>query len=81
LYSVLDAKQLDEIHLATLYVLERTGVMVYDDDVLLLLRSAGCGVDQKSKVAKFPKKKSSTTLSKGRLTASSLAAETRNTIC
>jgi trimethylamine--corrinoid protein Co-methyltransferase len=55
LYSVLDAKQLDEIHLATLNVLERTGVMVYDDDVLLLLKSAGCEVDQKRKVAKFPK--------------------------
>jgi len=55
LYSVLDAKQLDEIHLATLNVLERTGVIVYDDDVLLLLKSAGCEVDQKRKVAKFPK--------------------------
>ena len=55
MYSVLDAKQLDEIHLATLNVLERTGVMVYDDDVLLLLKSAGCEVDQKRKVAKFPK--------------------------
>jgi trimethylamine:corrinoid methyltransferase-like protein len=41
LYSVLNEKQLDEIHLATLNVLERTGVMVHDDDVLLLLKSAG----------------------------------------
>lgn len=56
MYSVLDAKQLDEIHLATLNVLERAGVIVYDDDVLQLLKSAGCEVNQKSKVAKLPRK-------------------------
>lgn len=56
MYAVLDAKQLDEIHLATLNVLERTGVMVYEDDVLDLLRSAGCEVDLKKRVAKFPEK-------------------------
>lgn len=56
MYSVLDTKQLDEIHLATLNVLERAGVIVYDDDVLKLLKSAGCEVDQNSKIAKFPRK-------------------------
>lgn len=54
MYAVLDAKQLDEIHLATLNVLERTGVMVYEDDVLDLLRSAE--VDLKKRGAKFPEK-------------------------
>jgi len=57
LYSVLDAKQLDEIHLATLNVLEGTGVMVYDDDVLLLLKSAGCEVDQKKEGCEVPEKR------------------------
>jgi trimethylamine:corrinoid methyltransferase-like protein len=56
LYTVLDAKQLDEIHLATLNVLERAGVMVHEDSVLQLLKSAGCEVDQKRNVAKFPEK-------------------------
>jgi trimethylamine--corrinoid protein Co-methyltransferase len=56
LYSVLDSKQLDEIHLATLNVLERTGLVVYDDDALLFLKSAGCEVDQKRGVTKFPEK-------------------------
>ena len=56
MYTVLDAKELDEIHLATLNVLERAGVMVHEDDVLQLLKSAGCEVDQKRKVAKFPEK-------------------------
>jgi trimethylamine--corrinoid protein Co-methyltransferase len=56
LYTVLDAKQLDEIHLATLNVLERAGVMVHEHNVLQLLKSAGCEVDQERKVAKFPEK-------------------------
>jgi len=64
LYSPLDRKQLDEIHLATLKVLERTGVIVYDDDVLKLLESAGCTVDPNTKLVKFPKKVIDATLQK-----------------
>lgn len=56
MYSVLDSKQLDEIHYATLNVLERAGVVVYDDNALQLLGSAGCEVDLNRKTAKFPKK-------------------------
>jgi trimethylamine--corrinoid protein Co-methyltransferase len=55
-YSVLDRKQIDEIHLATLNVLERTGVIVYDDEALKLLESAGCVVDEGNKLVKIPKK-------------------------
>lgn len=56
MYSVLEAKQLDDIHLATLNVLERAGIMVHEDGVLHLLKSAGCEIDEKSKIAKFPEK-------------------------
>jgi len=56
LYSVLDGKQLDAIHHATLSVLERTGLVVYDDDALRLLEAGGCEVDLSRKIAKFPKK-------------------------
>ena len=64
MYSVLDDKHLDEIHLATLNVLERTGVVVYDDDTLKLLESGGCTVDRNRKLAKIPKKVIDATLEK-----------------
>ena len=56
MYSVLDTNQLEEIHKATLIVLERTGLVVHDDDALELLRSAGCEVDRNRRIARFPGK-------------------------
>jgi trimethylamine--corrinoid protein Co-methyltransferase len=56
LYSVLDSKQLDEIHFATLDVLEQAGVLLYKDHALEMLESAGCEVDRNTKTAKFPRK-------------------------
>ena len=56
MYTVLDASQLDAIHHATLSILERTGVAVYDDDTLRLLEAGGCEVDPDRKTAKFPEK-------------------------
>jgi len=56
LYTVLDGSQLDTIHHATLSILERTGVVVHDDDALRLLGAGGCEVDLGRKTAKFPEK-------------------------
>ena len=40
------------LHLATLELLERTGVMVYEEEALKLLKEAGCTV--RDKLVKFP---------------------------
>jgi len=56
LYTLLDKKQLDEIHLATLNVLERVGVVIYDDESFRLMGEAGCEVDQATRIVKIPKK-------------------------
>jgi trimethylamine--corrinoid protein Co-methyltransferase len=45
--------QLAEIHRATLEVLERTGVIVYEEETLALLSGAGCSVSEKNRV-RFP---------------------------
>ena len=46
--------ELQDIHLATLEVLERTGVFVGDDDALALFESGGCHVDRATGVVKIP---------------------------
>lgn len=45
--------QLDEIHLASLEILRRTGVRVYETEALALLQDAGCVVEDGTLV-KFP---------------------------
>ncbi len=46
--------ELDEIHLATLEVLEKTGLFFGDDEALEVLDGGGAIIDKKSKIAKFP---------------------------
>jgi len=46
-FRVLTDDQIRELHLTTLEVLERTGVEIYEDEALKLLRDAGCSVDGK----------------------------------
>ena len=46
--------ELDEIHLATLEVLEETGLFFDDDEALEILDGGGAIIDKKSKIAKFP---------------------------
>ena len=41
-YRMFTAAQLDEIHLASLEILRRTGVRVYEAEALAMLRDAGC---------------------------------------
>jgi trimethylamine--corrinoid protein Co-methyltransferase len=46
--------ELHDIHLATLEVLERTGVYVGDDEALTVFASSGCRVDRETGVVKIP---------------------------
>lgn len=43
--QVLSGEQVNEIHLATLSVLERTGVDVFEEEAFALLKNAGCETD------------------------------------
>jgi trimethylamine---corrinoid protein Co-methyltransferase len=52
-YRLLTDAQLDEIHLASLEVLRRTGVRVYDPEALASLQDAGCVVSDETLV-RFP---------------------------
>lgn len=46
--------ELYEIHLATLEVLEKTGIFVEDEEAIEILDGGGAVVDPKTKVVKFP---------------------------
>lgn len=46
--------ELEQIHLATLEVLRRTGVFVEDEDALEVFHGGGAIVDKKTKVARLP---------------------------
>jgi len=52
-YRMFTDAQLEEIHLASLEVLRRTGVRVHEDEALALLQDAGCAVQDRNLV-KFP---------------------------
>ena len=46
--------ELEDIHLATLEVLEKTGIFVESDEALDLFESGGAKVDRKTKIVKMP---------------------------
>lgn len=46
--------ELDEIHLATLEVLQKTGLFVEDEEALEIFHGAGAIVDRHSKRVKMP---------------------------
>ncbi len=52
--DVFSDDELDDIHLATLEVLEKTGIFVENDDALALFDGAGARIDKKKKVVKLP---------------------------
>ena len=52
--SVLSERDLDDIHAATLDVLERTGVFVEDDEPLDLFADGGCLVDRDARTVRIP---------------------------
>jgi trimethylamine--corrinoid protein Co-methyltransferase len=52
--NVFTEAELDQIHFATLEVLERTGVFVEADEALDIFRDAGCRVDRERRIVKLP---------------------------
>ena len=52
-FRVFSDDELDEIHLATLEVLEKTGLLFDDDEALAVLHGGGAIIDKKRRVAKF----------------------------
>ena len=47
-------EELEEIHLATLEVLEQTGLSFDDDEALEILGGGGATIDKKTRIAKLP---------------------------
>ena len=52
--GVFTESELDDIHLATLEVLERTGVFVEDGEALDIFRDGGCRVDRDRRIVRIP---------------------------
>ena len=52
--NVFTESELEEIHLATLEVLERTGVFVEDDEALDIFKDGGCRVDRETHIVRIP---------------------------
>jgi len=52
--TVFTDAELDEIHVSTLEVLDRTGVFVEDDDAIALFEESGCRVDRERRVVRIP---------------------------
>ncbi len=52
--KTLSSNEIKEIHQATLEVLERTGIRIYESTALKILKDAGAYVDEKNKLVKIP---------------------------
>jgi trimethylamine--corrinoid protein Co-methyltransferase len=52
--EVLSSEDIDQIHEATLHVLENVGVKVLESEALQLLRQAGASVDEREGLARIP---------------------------
>ncbi len=52
--NVFTESELDDIHLASLEVLERTGVFVEDDEALDIFKDGGCRVDRETRIVRIP---------------------------
>ncbi|NQV35878.1 MAG: trimethylamine methyltransferase family protein, partial [Phycisphaeraceae bacterium] len=52
--SILSDSEIAEIHKTSLHILERTGVVVHHDHMLVLLAEAGATVDAHAKHARLP---------------------------
>ncbi len=52
--NVFTESELDDVHLATLEVLERTGVFVEADDALDIFKDGGCTVDREQRLVRIP---------------------------
>jgi trimethylamine--corrinoid protein Co-methyltransferase len=54
--TVLSEPEIKAIHETSLKVLENTGMFVYSDKVIEILKKAGCPVNNETKLVKFPRK-------------------------
>lgn len=52
--NFLSEHDLESIHLATLKILEKTGIWVQEDDAIDILEAGGAIVDRSSRIVKFP---------------------------
>jgi len=52
--NVFTESELDDLHLGTLEVLERTGVFVEADDARAIFKDGGCSVDAETRVVRVP---------------------------
>ena len=52
--NVFTPDEIDDIHVATLEVLERTGVFVEDDEPLDIFADGGCLVDRDTRMVRMP---------------------------
>jgi len=52
--NVFTDAEFNDIHLATLEVLEHTGVFVEDDEALDIFADGGCRVDRETKTVRIP---------------------------
>ena len=52
--NVFTEAELDDIHLGSLEVLERTGVSVEADDALDIYSDGGCAVDRETRMVRIP---------------------------
>ena len=52
--NIFTTDELDEIHLSTLEVLEKTGLFVEDEEAMAIFDGGGAFVDSKTKVVKIP---------------------------
>ena len=53
-FQVFTEDELNDIHLATLEVLEHTGLYFEDEEALEVLDGGGAVIDKESKIARFP---------------------------
>jgi len=52
--QILAEEEIERIHRSSLELLEKTGMLIYDEDILKLLEKAGCKVDFSTKIARAP---------------------------
>ena len=52
--NIFTREELDDIHFATLEVLEHTGLLIDDDEALELFHGAGARVDKEKRIVKMP---------------------------
>jgi len=52
--TVFTESEIDDIHLATLEILERTGVFVEGDEALDIFKDGGCRIDRETRMVRIP---------------------------